>query len=1150
MHDSLRRNPTICPSAMNKCNNSLNICFWNIHGWKSQIIDNKFYDSEFLDTISNNDIVGLAELHTSNEVDIPGFKLIKQKFREKFHKGPKISGGMAVFVKESLANYAETVTNDNEDSIWIKIKKNFNGEKEDIYIGTFYISPQHQRNKHKKDFFSIINEEINIFQKKGNVFIQGDFNARTGSNEDFIRHDKFDSDFGIKNDDDTHARNSEDYNTNPRGRELLDVCKSNDFLIINGRKSGDIFGKYTSHQWNGSSVVDYGITSIVFMEKVSSFIIGNYVPWLSDHCPLFTTISLLGTIPNVTHTEPELKNREPGYYWKLNSKEQFENILNSREIKGKMQYLQDFETTNLDTEIKNTLLDIAKTCKLKKTTKQNKNRPPPWFDKECVQTKSDIKHNVHLLQKDPNNPKIRQDIFLNKKALKNLVQKKKRQYKHSMLNEMSNSWGKKDQKEFWRKLEKLNPSKKQFEINIPQQKLINHFKSTLNSKRTVCIPPDSKDPGELDYNFTTEELEKASAILKPGKATGIDNLSNEMLACFIHQYPKLVLKLFNTVLDTNKAPGDWSFGIINPLFKKGPKDDPSNYRGISLLSCLGKLFMSMLNNRLKDFSKKHNILSETQLGFQPGNRTSDALLITHNLIRKYCHKNNSKIYSCFIDFSKAFDTIPRDTLFQKLLAYNIKGNFYNTIKNIYSNDTACVKIKDKISESFSINQGVRQGCILSPLLFNIFLADLPKLLDSNTNKVNLGARNINNLIWADDILLFSETEEGLQEMLHSLVTYCDTNELTINTDKTKCMIFNKTGRLIHKRFFYKDIELETVRSYKYLGFLLTPSGEISSGLNDLRDRALKAFMKLKNTMGALFFKNVQITLYLYDSLIKPIILYASDFWGCLKLPKDNPIDKLQQQIFKQLLRVQKQTTNIGVLLELGRVPAHFLAIKAATKNWERIKHNEVSILLESSYTDAIGNNLTWITTIKNLLESNGMLCFFSNSYIEKPPFIHKILFQRLSDIFHQGAFHSITDENAKLRSYGLIKDEIGIESYLTAISNTTTRSTLTKFRLSNHQLMIEVGRHKKIPKHLRFCPFCPTIVETEKHFLINCPTYQLLREKLFQQALRHKPCFIHYTETQKYQYLLSNENLEITPKFIQNCFEIRELLISQPKRLS
>ena len=104
-------------------------------------------------------------------------------------------------------------------------------------------------------------------------------------------------------------------------------------------------------------------------------------------------------------------------------------------------------------------------------------------------------------------------------------------------------------------------------------------------------------------------------------------------------------------------------------------------------------------------------------------------------------------------------------------------------------------------------------------------------------------------------------------------------KLTINIEKSKCMIFNKTGYI-----FINGNKLENIRYYKYLGFLFTPSGEIKSGLQDLRDRAFKAFMKLRSQLGTSFNQNVQLSLSLVDSLIKPIMLYASDFWGCLKPP--------------------------------------------------------------------------------------------------------------------------------------------------------------------------------------------------------------------------------------------------------------------------
>ena len=115
----------------------------------------------------------------------------------------------------------------------------------------------------------------------------------------------------------------------------------------------------------------------------------------------------------------------------------------------------------------------------------------------------------------------------------------------------------------------------------------------------------------------------------------------------------------------------------------------------------------------------------------------------------------------------------------------------------------------------------------------------------------------------------------------------------------------------------------------------------------------------------------------------------SDFWGCMKLPKTNPIENLHMMMSKQLLGVQKQTTNIGVLLELGRVPLPLQAVKLAIKNWERIKQQKANMLLLASYRDATTENLMWISTIKNYLEANGMLNFFLNVYENKPPFIHK-----------------------------------------------------------------------------------------------------------------------------------------------------------------
>ena len=255
------------------------------------------------------------------------------------------------------------------------------------------------------------------------------------------------------------------------------------------------------------------------------------------------------------------------------------------------------------------------------------------------------------------------------------------------------------------------------------------------------------------------------------------------------------------------------------------------------------------------------------------------------------------------------------------------------------------------------------------------------------------------------------------------------------------MILNKSGRSISMPFYLDGIKVEVVRQYKYLGLVITPSGEISTGLRDLRDRALKAFMKMRNDMGNTFNQDILGTLMLIDSLVKPILLYASDFWNCLKLPKNNPIENLHMMMCKQLLGVQKQTTNIGVLLELGRIPLCVYASKNAIKNWERIRIGNGNEILLDCYKDG---ELSWNSGIKSILESNGMMNFYLSSCEKEYPFVYKKVFERLSDHFHNIAFEEIKLDTSKLRTYAKVKTEIGIEKYLIQIKNTDVRSKVTK----------------------------------------------------------------------------------------------------------
>ena len=608
---------------------------------------------------------------------------------------------------------------------------------------------------------------------------------------------------------------------------------------------------------------------------------------------------------------------------------------------NKIDRLDIKDTENILSTFTNTITTAVHKAQIKK--KGQKTKKSIWYDNECIRAKNELNKLSNQLKKQPYDVELRQGVFLQKKKYLKLVRNKKRKHKEQVVKDMA--LNRKNSKMFWKLLGRLKENDKNdlFINKISAHKWKTSFEGILRNEIEPECPPDSCEKGPLDFEITIKELNEASYILRAGKSPGLDTISNEMLQCVLEVKPSIILKLFNSILIYNGKTPDWYKSIIILLHKKGSRTEPLNYRGISLLSCVSKLFPAILNRRLLDYVRDKNILSENQLGFVSGNRTSDAHIILYNIIQKYCQVENRRIYSCFVGFSKAFDNISRNRLFEKLHKYGITGNFYNVIKNMYFNDQTQIKVGEYLTETIYPNQGVKQGCILSPLLFNIYLADLAQRLEvAQQHGPKIGGKLINNIIWADDLVILSETETGLNDMLKELDLFTEENSLMINIDKTKAMIFNKTGRLLRRNFKYKNSIIETVREYKYLGFILVPSGSVVQGLNDLKSRGNRAIFQIKNKMGEYFRLKPKISIKLFNTLVKPILLYMADLWGCLKTPKNFPIDTLQTKFLKQVLGVQIQTTNIGVFLETGELPLSIFSMKASIKNWTRIMRGKAN----------------------------------------------------------------------------------------------------------------------------------------------------------------------------------------------------------------
>ena len=180
--------------------------------------------------------------------------------------------------------------------------------------------------------------------------------------------------------------------------------------------------------------------------------------------------------------------------------------------------------------------------------------------------------------------------------------------------------------------------------------------STMNNDNMESINIESAVFDELDIPITTEEIETAIKNLKLNKSSAEDCMINEIFIHCKHVLLPCLHSLFNSVFETGYFPESWSKACIVPVFKKGDKSDPNNYRGISVISCLGKLYTSVLNKRLLNWDKNNDIITDAQFGFKPGVGTADAICALQTIISRTL-KNKKKLYCCFVDYKKAFDLI-------------------------------------------------------------------------------------------------------------------------------------------------------------------------------------------------------------------------------------------------------------------------------------------------------------------------------------------------------------------------------------------------------------------------------------------------------------------------------------------------------------
>jgi len=614
--------------------------------------------------------------------------------------------------------------------------------------------------------------------------------------------------------------------------------------------------------------------------------------------------------------------------------------------------------------------------------------------------------------------------------------------------------------------------------------------------------------------------------------------------------------LFNLILKSGFFPSLWCEGIITPIHKSGNTQDPSNYRGICINSCLGKLFTSILNNRLQNHVLTQNILHNAQIGFLPNHRTSDHLFTLRTLVDKYVtHTTKGKLYTCFIDFKKAFDSIWHDGLLYKLLKYHIGGKFYDLVKNIYSNTKCSIKCGQQRTEYFNYCKGVRQGCILSPILFNLYLNEIPLLLDNNdTDGILLpnGSR-LNCLLYADDLVLISNSAKGLQNALTILSQFCQDWLLNVNSKKTKTLIFQKKCRKStynKQHFFINGDKIEIVNNYTYLGTNISSNGNFSINKINLMEKTRRSIFATRRYLD-LSKLPIHLANKIFDSLFLPILTYGSEVWGAYDKDDSSSwekdvIERTHIYFCKQFLGVNKRCPNVACRNELGRLPLKGLIEVNIIKFWLHLENlpdnNLAKQSLQISKEMSINNQPSFTLKINKLCERYKINTSHlnENSY---PKFISNLKLNIKNELINHQI--NLLNTNKKLNFYSIFKKDTLKTEFLDTIKNPLHKKCINKFRLGNHKLHIETGRHTvpKIPENLRICSFCHLDeVENESHLLFSCNFYQKIRKKIFQEINEKYNHFNSLDNTSKILFLFNNVDPFVcrsTAAFVFECMTRR-----------
>lgn len=612
--------------------------------------------------------------------------------------------------------------------------------------------------------------------------------------------------------------------------------------------------------------------------------------------------------------------------------------------------------------------------------------------------------------------------------------------------------------------------------------------SSLDDTNTVLpdfFPITLKSIENID--ITESEITDILSNLVTKKASGPDEVSHRMLKETSKSVCIPLRILFNRSLRESIYPSAWKIANVMPLFKKGEKDIPSNYRPISLISCIGKVMERVIFKHIYNYLHENNLIYKNQSGFLPGHSTVYQLIDIYNQI---CKAFDEKKSTCmvFCDIFKAFDRVWHKGLIFKLKQYGISGNLLNWLSHYLTNRNQKVFIGSSYSSTKFLNAGVPQGSVLGPLLFLIYVNDIAEPLLSSTR---LFADDSSLAVSSSDIRVIERTLNG---DLHKILNWSKQWLVNFNPSKTEVVFFS-LNHTAPPSLKFDNVTLNFVEHHKHLGVILSNNGQWHEQITCI----IKSANKLLGSMKLLQFKLNRKTLnQIYISYLRPKLEYASIVWdSCTNYEKDS-LERLQYEAARIVTGLTRSVSIIKLLKEIG-----WMSLSDRRKMQKLIlvyknKRNELPSYLHELFPPLVQNRFD--------NENNPYFLRNNNDYITMP--------QRLE-------IYSRSILPASLKLWNDLDTEIRESSSLSMfkrkIKNLFKSQDVPSFYKSGTRYL--VVHHARLRNncsnlfadlfinHLRDSPICQCGkgIENAEHYFFKCTSFLNERIELFRNTRELHP---------------------------------------------